>query len=264
MPAGMKYDGTYVIHPRGGKDRAFYVIASSRPHIDGGGCSISMVCYDEALSNYPWLDPRLHHDEGGESTDASSWEREYRASSSTSYSAEGDGTHASPVGSSNDDDGDHDETTTTATTTRSATLSERLRAVFAEEMPAFHMLLDDDVYRTARVNRRTTWLRMSANTIDDGASYDGASARYSTSDGRVALIGDAAHAMTPSMGEGCNVALESAVRLVDDVSAAMREGGKMTCDVDAMSEGFVRYGSSRPCECIPVQMESRARNIYGG
>lgn len=238
-PKGFNADGTYVINPR--RECMFYVIASSRPSSDGGGCSISMVCYDETLMRYPWLDPGLYHDRESEEA---SWEREHRMSLP---SEEGD---TDAVVESNDDE----------RTTRSATLSRRLRGMFAEEMPEFHKFLDDDAYRTARVNRRTTWLRMSANTND--ADADAASARYSTSDGRVALIGDAAHAMTPSMGEGCNYALESAVRLVDDISAVMKERGETTCGVDAMSEGFVRYGSSRPSECIPAQEESQARNIF--
>jgi 2-polyprenyl-6-methoxyphenol hydroxylase-like FAD-dependent oxidoreductase len=94
------------------------------------------------------------------------------------------------------------------------------------------------------------------------SAIDGNKVAYSTVDGKIALIGDAAHAMTPSMGEGCNTALVSAVKLVDSISSVMGEQGESTCSVDTLSEGFVRYGSTRPTECIPVQEESQARNVF--
>lgn len=67
---------------------------------------------------------------------------------------------------------------------------------------------------------------------------DGDDISFSTEDGFVALIGDAAHAMTPSMGEGCNCALESAVRLVDGVSSAMKERDESSCSLASLSEAF--------------------------
>lgn len=91
---------------------------------------------------------------------------------------------------------------------------------------------------------------------------DGNYVAYSTKDGKIALIGDAPHSMTPSLGKGCNTALESAVKLVDCVSSVMNEKGESTCSVDSLSERIDRYGSTRPIECIPVQDESQARNIF--
>mmetsp|Transcript_4418 Transcript_4418/g.10165 ORF Transcript_4418/g.10165 Transcript_4418/m.10165 type:complete len:433 (+) Transcript_4418:168-1466(+) len=129
-------------------------------------------------------------------------------------------------------------------------LARRLEGLFREEMPAFHDSLDGETFRAARVNRRVTWL-------DHG---DGDGAAFSAEGGLVALIGDAAHAMTPSLGEGCNCALESAVRLADGVSSAMREGGGSTCSPAILSEAFRRYGASRPAEVIPVQRRSADRS----
>jgi flavin-dependent dehydrogenase len=94
------------------------------------------------------------------------------------------------------------------------------------------------------------------------SEIDGNKVAYSTVDGKVALIGDAAHAMTPSMGEGCNTALVSAVKLVDSISSVMGEKGESTCSVDTLSEGFISYGLTRPNDCIPVQEESQARNVF--
>ncbi len=68
-----------------------------------------------------------------------------------------------------------------------------------------------------------------SSTIDGGGV-----AHNSTADGKVALIGDAAHAMTPSMGEGCNYALERTVRLIDSISTVMKEWGEITCSVDTI------------------------------
>ena len=58
------------------------------------------------------------------------------------------------------------------------------------------------------ISDRTSWLKMSA--------AEGKEVTYTSKDGRVALIGDAAHAMTPSLSEGGNTAMDrSAVKLVD-------------------------------------------------
>jgi hypothetical protein len=50
--------------------------------------------------------------------------------------------------------------------------------------------------------------------------------------------------MTASMGEGCNTALESAVKLVDALLSRMHEKGETSCTVNTMSEAFMQYGSS--------------------
>ena len=89
---------------------------------------------------------------------------------------------------------------------------------------------------------------------------DGDDISFSTEDGFVALIGDAAHAMTPSMGEGCNCALESTVRLVDGVSSAMKERDEATCRLAVLREAFRQYGVTRPAEVIPIQQGSAARS----
>jgi 2-polyprenyl-6-methoxyphenol hydroxylase-like FAD-dependent oxidoreductase len=215
IPICFKRNGTYVINPR--KECMFYIVASPHP---SGGLSISMVCYDETLERYPWLEPQSHKESGD--CDESFWDDQYSALPET-------------MGADK-------------------TLSQHLQNLFQEEMPEFYNILDKETFRSARVNRRTQWLQMSA--------IDGNKVSYSTVDGKIALIGDAAHAMTPSMGEGCNTALVSAVKLVDSISSVMGEKGESTCSVDTLSEGFVRYGSTRPTECIPVQEESQARNVF--
>ncbi|KAL3797177.1 hypothetical protein ACHAW5_006039 [Stephanodiscus triporus] len=215
VPKGFKTDGTYVINPP--KECMFYIVASPHP---SGGLSMSMVCYDETLVRYPWLEPPSHKETGD--CDEGAWDDQYSALSETMK--------------------------------LDNTLSQHLQDLFQEEVPEFYNILDKETFLSARVNRRTTWLQMSAN--------DGKNVVYSTEDGKVALIGDAAHAMTPSLGEGCNTALESAVKLVDSISSIMEEKGESTCSIDTLNEGFVRYGLTRPNECIPVQEESQARNVF--
>jgi hypothetical protein len=195
----------------------FYIIASPHP---SGGLSISMVCYDETLARYPWLEPPSHKKTGD--CDEGAWDDQHSVMSETM--------------------------------TMDKTLSQHLQDMFQEEVPEFYNILDKETFLSARVNRRTTWLQMSAN--------DSNNVLYSTEDGKVALIGDAAHAMTPSIGEGCNTALESAVKLVDCISTIMEEKGESICSIDTLNKGFVRYGSIRPNECIPVQEESQARNVF--
>merc|ERR1739842_245935 len=117
-------------------------------------------------------------------------------------------------------------------------LSDNLRKLFQEELPAFYNAIkDDEMFQTARINRRVTWLKMNA----EGGSY-------STQDGKVVLIGDAAHAMTPALGEGCNTALGSAVKLIDSIKTVMEQKGEEECSLDAMSDAFIQYGCSRPSE----------------
>ena len=134
------------------------------------------------------------------------------------------------------------------------TLSTRLETLFREELPALHEVLDKESFQSARVNRRVSWLKMTP-------SEEGKKVSFSTEDGRVTLVGDAAHAMTPSMGEGCNTAMESAVKLVECVSAIMKEKGETQCSVSTLSEAFIQYGLERPADTMPVQEMSAARNV---
>lgn len=215
VPKGFKTDGTYIIKPAN-KECMFYIIASPRP--PSGGYSITMVCFDEALERYPWLTPPADLKPGDYGKGG--WEDDYSALPESMKS-----------------DGE---------------LSQHLQTMFLEEIPEFYQRLDKETFLSARVNRRASWLQMSAE--------DGKDVAYSTEDGLVALIGDAAHAMTASMGEGCNTALESAVKLVDSVSAAMTEKGESSCSVETLCEGFAKYGLARPKECVPIQEESASRN----
>jgi len=221
-----KNNGTYVVRPP--TECMFYIIVSHLPAGAGGGMSLSMVCYDQTVEKYPWLEPPVdlkpgEYGKGG-------WE---------------DDTSAIPVdvlSSKSDDD------------TNDNSLSNNLENLFQEVIPEFHALLSKDVYKSARINRRVTWLKTEAGEGKDEVSY-------STEDGLVTLIGDAAHAMSPSMGEGGNKAMESAVKLVDAVAAAMEEKEESICTVDTMSEAFRKYGVSRPKEVIPIQEQSAARNV---
>lgn len=142
------------------------------------------------------------------------------------------------------------------------TLSDHLEALFQKEIPAFYEKIGKETLQTARINRRVTWLQMTGE--------EGMDVTYTTEDGNVTLIGDASHAMTPSMGEGCNTALESAVKLVDCISSIMEQKGETAtatatstggCSIETMSEAFMQYGSSRPKEIQPIQEASASRNI---
>lgn len=150
-PDGFKSDGTYVIKPR--EECMFYIIASGRP---SGGYSISMVCYDETLERYPWLAPPADMKSG--EYGSGGWEDEYSA---LPESMKGE-----------------------------SELSHQLELLFQKEVPEFYKILDKESFASARVNRRTTWLKVSG----DG----GEKVSYSTGDGEIALIGDACHAMVSS------------------------------------------------------------------
>ncbi|UPR04488.1 FAD/NAD(P)-binding domain-containing protein [Chloropicon primus] len=125
-------------------------------------------------------------------------------------------------------------------------LLERLEGLLRDELPAFDIGAG---LRGGHINRRASWLR-----------WKGEEVTFSSEGGRVALIGDAAHAMTASVGEGCNCALESAARLAEAVVAEMKAEASETCSASAMSKAFVSYGLARPGEVVPVQEMSATRN----
>jgi salicylate hydroxylase len=65
--------------------------------------------------------------------------------------------------------------------------------------------------------------------------------------GRIALLGDAAHAMTPFLGQGASAAIEDAVILGRCLSASA-----------ATAEGLGRYERARMDRCAFIQLESNA------
>jgi len=177
VPPEWKDDGVYVVKPP--EECMFYIIVSLLPPAAGGGASLSMVCYDQTVEKYPWLEPPADLKSG-------------------EYGKGGwmDETSAIPIGildsSSLNSKGEQSENT----------LSRNLEELFQEVIPAFHALLSKEVYNSARINRRVTWLKAEG-------SGEGKEVSYSTEDGLVALVGDAAHAMTASMVSSMERSIQS-------------------------------------------------------
>lgn len=129
-------------------------------------------------------------------------------------------------------------------------LAEHLEKLFQDELPTFYKAVGGrETLQSACVHHRVTWL--------EPLDKEEVEVNYSTKDGLVTLIGDAAHSMTPSIGAGCNTALESAVKLVDAIRSV---SGENKVDSFMLSQGFLQYGASRPSEAIPVQKASAARS----
>ena len=216
IPEGWTDNATYVLKPP--EECMFYIIAAPLPT---DGLSVSMVCFDKTSEKYPWLAPPA--DMKPEDSTTLGWKNEYSAT----------------ISSENSD----------------LELSDHLEKLFQEVVPAMYDVIDKETFKSAQINRRVSWLQMSAE--------EGKDATYSTEDGLVALIGDSAHAMSPSMGEGCNCALESAVKLIDAVILAMEKKEETVCTANTMSEAFLQYGLSRPKEVQPIQEMSAARSTGG-
>ncbi|KAL3909828.1 MAG: hypothetical protein SGARI_002403, partial [Bacillariaceae sp.] len=126
-------------------------------------------------------------------------------------------------------------------------VQENFAKLLQEELPLFYQDLtngdDDTEHLSFRINRRTSWLKPRVEHP-----------QYTDATGRVALIGDAAHAMTPSQGEGCNCALESAVSLTQSLLEQVKEGKDLS--VEDITEAFQAYGTIRPSEVLPIQIKS--------
>lgn len=220
VPEGWKLNGTYVIKPVHSDEAKFYIIAAPLPSNEE--ISVSIVCYDETIETYPWLAPQDNLNTDTYTYGSGGWEDEYSAMPKNTTDS------SSPSDS------------------ESPSLAENLATLLQKEVPAFYDAIGRESLNSARINRRTSWVQMKGK--DDNSSVT-----YSTSDGLVTLIGDAAHAVIPSMGEGCNTAMESAAKLADIIVDEMKEKETETCTKEMLSAAFLKYGSSRPKEMIPIQ-----------
>jgi 2-polyprenyl-6-methoxyphenol hydroxylase-like FAD-dependent oxidoreductase len=69
--------------------------------------------------------------------------------------------------------------------------------------------------------------------------------------GRAALLGDAAHAMTPNIGQGAGMAMEDAAVLADELASARREGH----DVEQALETYARRRKPRVESVMRISRE---------
>lgn len=100
---------------------------------------------------------------------------------------------------------------------------DRLRKLFQDYPPVVHHILD----------------RVPGSSIFENAVYDINVARE-WSLGNVILVGDAAHAMTPGLGQGANMGLEDAAELAILLSPHLRGEGESSSSIPDVLESFWR------------------------
>ena len=136
--------------------------------------------------------------------------------------------------------------------------SDKLARMLQDDLPLFYQDLwgtkSQDIPAappppTTQINRRISWLKP---LVDNPT--------YASQSGRVLLVGDAAHSMTPSIGEGCNTALSSAESLVKQLLLSLSESSSERDTI--LRNAFLEYGKTRPAEVIPIQLRSAQGNRY--
>ena len=202
VPTAWRTDATHAF--KASTHMPFYGVASPLP---SGGCSVSLVIFDAALVDRPWLEPPALNKNGDTSVLADAvWEE-----APTSASA-------------------------------SERMSVGLTDLLATEFPALVGHWPKEALANALIRRRASWVELTG-----AGGYAGA-------DGRVVLIGDAAHAMPASKGEGANCALESAVALLASLPPSTTD--ERPPSIDELSTAFADYGRTRPATVRPVQASS--------
>lgn len=105
-------------------------------------------------------------------------------------------------------------------------------------------------------------------SVDQRAMYDrapyvgealGLGKGWNDSRGRVTLLGDAAHPMTPNLGQGGCMALEDAAELASELRSLLTRRSEAGLDVD-MAHVLSRYAGMRQWRTAAVQGVSRAQS----
>mmetsp|Transcript_1582 Transcript_1582/g.1913 ORF Transcript_1582/g.1913 Transcript_1582/m.1913 type:complete len:486 (+) Transcript_1582:111-1568(+) len=257
VPEGLRSDGTYILKPIHA-DCNFYIIGAP---IATGECSVSIVCYDETVEKYPWMEPPSSSQRG---TTANTWAND----ATTNSNCENDDDEGD--GDDDDDEGNDEGGGGFATATETTTLAEHLAQLLQDEAPYFYNAIGREVLNNARINRRVRWVESTSTSISTAAKNhcEGEEKNiisYASSNGRIVLIGDSAHAVTPSLGDGCNLALESAVELlIHSLSCPTNKNKEEDTNdvnhnvvtIEDLTEAFRRYGISRPPQVRPIQLRS--------
>ena len=235
-PKAWRTDATTVFQS---KDHGYALYAIAAP-LPNGRCSAVLVAYESILDTYPWLAPPDHPD-AFKPPPPPPTERE-----SGSLGGSATGSSLPPTGYGAINRRERAEVLMGGVWggggPSDAIFRRQLAAMLADQMPAFAVEISGGdpegvAVRGARVRRRTSWIELT-------------SGRYETMHGAIVLVGDAAHGMTPSIGEGANYALDSAYQLAERVA----EQG--TPSMLNLTNGFKNYGERRPNEVRAALLKS--------
>jgi len=232
LPNGWDTSAFHIFKPKTEK-LSCYILGSP---LSTGEVSAYLICYKPVLDVYPFLASPLE-DEHNHSIQ--NWSVEYETSPRTSSNI-------------NPNIGMDDE------------IKAKVQAMIFDEFPDFYKSIltvtekeDFDIFR---IDRKASWLEWKDATASPTTP------NYSAMNGRVALIGDAAHCCTASRGYGCNCALESAVELVatleqekEQAPSSERQNEHLKrpiVSVEALANAFTHYGKERPKVVMPLQLES--------
>uniref|UniRef100_A0A0G4I060 FAD-binding domain-containing protein n=1 Tax=Chromera velia CCMP2878 TaxID=1169474 RepID=A0A0G4I060_9ALVE len=265
-------DATHVFSPLTRKGQ-MYALASPLPD---GRVSSSLVLFDSILKDFAWAGP-LQTGKGGRAEDRGDW-RDDTLSSQAGFDSDSARELALLL---------EKELPSFASFLVEVGGSQLVPASFGEDSDRNTLTssLEELIRKEARRSARASWLEVcsppsrsgSAETEEHSGMNCVGEPSLSALGGRVLLLGDSGHAMAPSLGEGCNAALESVSVLQSFIQGKhqIHQNGerfpgskerKLTSrlSTEELSKAFAQFGPERAARVRNIQLRSATASGASG